>query len=200
MTWSPERSVRMERSERGTAPIERDRLFDEFRPLVQRLVARYGVSEDLRQELPGELYCQFSLLLGAYDPARGVPLRGYLVRMLSTSAYAFARSHWRRRCRYVSFDACLGSGVRGSEADLADMVIETSVRDELRSRLPRALSQLSPRQRSIVVSRFYEGRSFEDIAQELGIQTVSVRSLLRYALARLRQHPYLRETAELTDW
>lgn len=48
------------------------------------------------------------------------------------------------------------------------------------------ISQLPPRQRAVVVLRFYEDLDVADIARELGIGASSVRSTLSRALAALR--------------
>ena len=52
--------------------------------------------------------------------------------------------------------------------------------------LHRALAQLSPRQRAVVVLRFYEDRSHREIALLLGCTESSARSLLSRAMEALR--------------
>jgi DNA-directed RNA polymerase specialized sigma24 family protein len=44
------------------------------------------------------------------------------------------------------------------------------------------------RQRKIVIWRYYEERSFEEIASILQIQPATARSLLRHGLNNLRKH------------
>src|SRR5690349_17567564 len=78
---------------------EREAIYADFQPLVRRLIRQYGDTPEIREDLKGEIYCRFCDLLEAYDPNRGVNLYAYLVRMLSTSTYAYARSLWRRRQR-----------------------------------------------------------------------------------------------------
>ena len=53
--------------------------------------------------------------------------------------------------------------------------------------LPAAIAGLSERQRQMVIWRYYEDRSFEEIAGLLQTQPATVRSLLRHALANLRR-------------
>lgn len=55
-----------------------------------------------------------------------------------------------------------------------------------RSRLGDALAVLPPRQRAVVVLRFYETRSEQEIAHLLGIRLGTVKSTLSRALDRLR--------------
>ncbi len=91
----------------------RDSLYKEFQPLVRGLIKRYGGDTEARKDLEGEIYVIFASLLDAYDPKRGIPLRPYLVRNLTTSVYTLARSQWRRQKREVSLDW-------ESRADLSD--------------------------------------------------------------------------------
>jgi RNA polymerase sigma-70 factor (sigma-E family) len=60
--------------------------------------------------------------------------------------------------------------------------------DELVSRLTLvdALSRLTPRQRAVLVARFYEDRTEVDTARVLGCSVSTVKSQTRHALERLR--------------
>src|SRR4051812_22993567 len=55
----------------------RDQLYEEFTPLVRRLLRQYGTDPELRHDLAGEIYCLFCSFVDAYDPGRGVPLKPY---------------------------------------------------------------------------------------------------------------------------
>lgn len=54
--------------------------------------------------------------------------------------------------------------------------------------LPVSLSQLPERQRRVVIMRYYEQRTFEEIAQVLDIKAATARSLLRHGVQSLRKH------------
>ena len=84
-------------------------------------------------------------------------------------------SRWRRRrWREQATDAL--PEVLASEPDRAELL---AVRDALRS--------LAPRQRAVLVLRYYEGLSEAEIAATLGIAPGTVKSQARDGLARLRQ-------------
>ncbi len=168
-------------------PEERDALFADLRPLIRRLTRQYGDTHEMRQDLEGEIYCRFCELLSAYDPGRGIPLKAYLVRKLISSVYTYARSQWRRQRHEVSLGgeseatAYLGASDPTPEWD------ERIARRELIEKLPRAIDRLPHRQRQVVMWRFYESRSYEEIAEVLGVCQATVRSLMRHGLNNLRR-------------
>ncbi|MDP2775055.1 MAG: SigE family RNA polymerase sigma factor [Nocardioides sp.] len=83
-------------------------------------------------------------------------------------------SRWRRRrWREVGTEALLETGA--SDIDVAE-------REDLR----RALLSLAPRQRAVVVLRYYEDLTEAQTAEALGIKVGTVKSQARDALARLR--------------
>src|SRR4051812_38246698 len=51
----------------GIGASEREDLYRDFQPLVRSLIARYGDEPEMRQDLPGEIYCRFCQLVADYD-------------------------------------------------------------------------------------------------------------------------------------
>ena len=188
-TASPARSPIFKAGETVSlnVPGWREWLYSEMQPLIRKLVRRYSDCPDSRQDLAGELYYRFCSLLEEFDPERGIPLRGYLIRQLSAAAYTHARSRWRRRRQKSSLDAAphivqtLGGPDPSSEWDNR-IVQEMFVRH-----LREEIGGLPQRQRQVLVGRYYDGRSFEDIADVMGIEPATARSLLRHALQNLRK-------------
>ena len=166
--------------------VERDSLYGEFQPLVRRLVRQYGDSNEAREDLTGEIYYRFCRLLDCFDPSRGIPLKPYLVRQLSASIYTYARHQWRRQKREIAMELESGLIDLHYAEDPSRQWDEKLTLGHVRQGLPDALMQLSLRQRQVVVWRYYESRSFEEIAERLGIQTATARSILRHGLTNIR--------------
>jgi RNA polymerase sigma factor (sigma-70 family) len=163
---------------------ERDCLFVEFRPLVQRLIRKYGDNTERRKDLEGEIFCLFCELLDAFDPARGVPLRAYLVHQLTTSTYTLARRNWRTDRREITVDQ---HEETPTETDPSDRWDDEILLQQVRKELPAAIAALPQRQRQVLVWRYYDHRSFEEIADSLDVQVATTRSLLRHGMNSLRK-------------
>lgn len=167
-------------------PQEREELFGEFQPLVRRLVRQYGDDADLRQDLVGEIYCRFCDLLDAYDPTRGVPLRPYLARQLVASVYTYARRNWKKNMREISLEHD-GETFEAPGADPTPHWDQRMLTEEVLEGLPAAIARLPVRQRQVVIWRYYDARSFEEIASVLKVRPATVRSLLRHGINNLRR-------------
>jgi RNA polymerase sigma factor (sigma-70 family) len=99
---------------------------------------------------------------------------GYARRIMYHEHISWWR-RWRRR------EVILSEPVeRAQPGDLAD---DIALRGDLRA----ALDDLGPKQRAVLVLRFLEDRSVEEVAEILGCSTVTVRSQSSRALSRLRQ-------------
>ena len=170
-----------------TISMDRDTLYLEFMPLVKRLVRQYGKTVDQRQDLEGEIYCQFCAHLNAYDPNRGVPFRPYIVRLLSASVFTYARKQWKLEERETALDQTEGSHPAFMVDPTANWMHNIS-QQQVFAALPLTLSQLPDQQRKVVIMRYYEQRSFEEIGEFLDVKPATARSLLRHGLTSLRKH------------
>ena len=165
----------------------RDALFAEFQPLVQRLMRQYADNAELRQDLPGEIFHRFCCLYEAYDPSRGIPLRPYMVRMLTASVYNFMRSNWRHQNRELQMLPEVGEDPAYAGEDGTPEWIQSLWMQETLAQLPAVIAQLPARQQQVVIWRYYHALSFEEIADKLLVRPATVRSLLRHAIAHLRR-------------
>jgi RNA polymerase sigma factor (sigma-70 family) len=170
---------------------ERDGLYHEFQPLVNRLIRQYGGSNsEMRRDLSGEIYYRFCSLYDAWDSERGVPLRPYLVRQLNSSIYTWARKRWRDQSREYSLDQIMMIKEPGEPEDPTGKWNDTVFSDQVAHKLPEAISLLPKRQKQVVIWRYYDQLSYVEIASILGVQVSTARSLLRHGLNGLRRALY----------
>jgi RNA polymerase sigma factor (sigma-70 family) len=163
-----------------------DCLYREFTPLVQRLMRQFGDTAELREELKAEIYYRFRTIVDAYDPQRGIPFRPYVVRMLTSPVYTFARNGWIRRKRESSLDAMQESLQRLPSYDPTPRWNDNMHTEQILRVIPDEIARLADRQRHVLIWRYYDGRSFEWIAEQLDVKAATARSLLRHALKNLR--------------
>jgi RNA polymerase sigma-70 factor (sigma-E family) len=103
---------------------------------------------------------------------------GYLRRTL----YNLAADGWRHRGRWRSRFAEFRSQARAAETSSEDIAVV-----DLRDTLVRLLQQLPPRQRAVVVLRYWEQRTEAETAQLLGCTEGTVKSAAARGLRRLRE-------------
>lgn len=171
----------------GHTHAERDELFASFDPLIRRLQRQYGSDPELRQELTGEIFCRFCELLADFDPDKGIPIRPYLVRGLTLTVYSYVRSNWRRRKREVRFELPMGAELMSETTSSDDPWIQKLVLEQVFEALPAEIERLPVRQRMVIIWRYYDSRSFDEIAEMLSVRPATARSLLRHGLNHLRQ-------------
>jgi RNA polymerase sigma-70 factor (sigma-E family) len=105
----------------------------------------------------------------AWERIEGQP-EGYVRRILYTESVS-----WHRRRR-----------LRETLGDTHDAPARPDADVDLQVSLERALDQLTPRQRAVLVLRYYEDLTESATAQVLGIGVGTVKSLHRQALQKLR--------------
>jgi RNA polymerase sigma factor (sigma-70 family) len=177
--------------------VDRDSLYAAFAPLVGRLRRQYGPDSRMHQDLADEIYSRFCALLDAYDPERGIPLRPHLIRQLTVATYAYARQHWRRQKRDADLATEEGSHAPGPLVDPTASWLSALAQEQVAATLPQMIARLPERQRKVMIWRYYEERSFEEIAELLEIKPAAARSLLRLGLNHLRQGVPAQQDAQI---
>ena len=130
------------------------------------LTGDHHLTEDLTQATYARVYASWRRVSRADDPiayARRTLLNTYL-------------SHRRlRRNSELPTDPTIGEARAAPEADQAS-----------RMDLLDALASLPPHDRAVLVLRYWEDRSVDDTAHDLGLTQTAVRTRARRALRRLR--------------
>lgn len=131
------------------------------------LTGGHHAAEDLLQEALARTFARWRHVRG--DP------EAYVRRAMYHSQVTV----WRRRGRLREVPA-------SQVPDRADPRDETEA-SESRLQLQQALMRLGPRQRAVLVARFFEDLSDVETARVLGCSASTVRSQTHRALARLRE-------------
>jgi RNA polymerase sigma-70 factor (sigma-E family) len=162
---------------------KQERAFEEFMAesgdallrLATLLTADRGLGEDVYQETLHRLAARWSRV---DNP------RAFCRRVMHNIVIDQARARGRRP-RQLG----LVQGHESSDPRSGDPVAAV----ELRPALLAALSTLTPQQRAIVVLRYFDDRSENDVAGLLGVSPGTVKSTASRAVAQLREHPGLSE-------
>ena len=152
-------------------------LYDRLSPMVfgiaRRVVADQTASEDVCQEVFVQLWSQ----AGAIDLDR-CSLRGWVSVLAHRRAVDWVRRAERARRREERADA---SSPEGGFVDLAD----GAVADDRARRARAAVASLPADQRRAVELAYWGGRSYREVAVELGVPEGTAKSRLRLALSKL---------------
>jgi len=128
------------------------------------LVGDPGLAEDLVQTSLAKTYASWGRVRDL-SAARGYARKV----MVNTASSWFRKRSWKNEV---------------PTGELADVGVERDATD--RVALTDALRQLPPRQRAVVVLRFYEDLSVEQTAEVLSISPGTVKSQASHALEKLR--------------
>ena len=93
----------------------------------------------------------------------------------------------RSNARHVPIETILGSG---DEIDTSSTLDDWHARNERREIVQRAVLQLSPKLRAVVVLKYLEGLSYDEIAEALECAPGTVASRLNRALEDLESRLY----------
>ena len=130
------------------------------------LTQDHQLAEDLVQTALFKAALQWQRITGDPEP--------YVRRILYTESITW----WRRRTRRVAESAL--------QYDDGQSGVGVDVDVDLQLTLERALQRLTPRQRAVLVLRYYEDLTEVEAARVLGVGVGTVKSMHRQALARLR--------------
>lgn len=138
--------------------------------LAYLITGHRQAAEDLTQDALLTLYRHWSRVQAAEHPV------AYAKRVLTNCHLSQRR---RRRVSEVR-------GLELRDVDTSGTAVELTAGVDARDEMWAALSELSDRQRTVLVLRYYEGLSDTEIATLLRWRPASVRSTATRALARLR--------------
>jgi RNA polymerase sigma-70 factor, ECF subfamily len=149
---------------------------DAFGAKVHGMARRVVADPALAEEVTQDAFLALWRRPGAFDPARGT-LLGFLLGVTRNKAIDLVR---REESLKRTRDALI------AEAE-SDVVVSDAPSIEEREEITRALKELSPVHREAIVLAYYGGRTYREVAVELGIPEGTAKTRLRDGLMKLRQ-------------
>jgi RNA polymerase sigma-70 factor (sigma-E family) len=128
------------------------------------LVGDAHLAEDLVQTALSKAAMRWERIVAHGDP------EPYVRRIIYTEHVSW----WRRR----RFTEVLGASLDDQPGDAVDVPLQVAMQ--------RALAKLTPKQRAVLVLRYYEDLSESQTAEVLDVAIGTVKSQTRHALARLK--------------
>lgn len=142
--------------------------------LVLRLLRDPGYAEETTQEV----YLQVWKSASTFDPGRGSPL-SWLMTLAHRRAVDRVRSEQSHTDRELVYEST-------NRTDEFDEVTEEVTRRAERRAVLECLQRLTEIQRQSVTLAYYGGRTYREVATELGVAVPTVKTRIRDGLSRLR--------------
>lgn len=157
---------------------------DAYGSLVHGMAARVIADPTLAEEVAQDTFLALWRRPGAFDPARG-SLQSFLLGVARNKAVDLVRKEQSLRRRRDELAA-----ETATKPDFDDS-LQASV--EERREVSLALARLSEVQREALVLAYFGGRTYKEVAEELGIPEGTAKTRLRDGLMKLREFLGARE-------
>jgi len=150
-------------------------VYDQYSSFVYGLAVRVIGDTRAAEDVSQEVFVSFWERPAAFDPARG-SLRTWLGTLTHRRAVDHVRREEARRRR-----AEREAGRAVTEPDVEEMATALVTAERVRA----ALELLPPEQRRAVQLAYFGGKTYRQVAEELGIPEGTAKSRLRLALRRI---------------
>ncbi|MDQ3983263.1 MAG: sigma-70 family RNA polymerase sigma factor [Actinomycetota bacterium] len=151
-------------------------VIDEYGGVVHGMARRVLAEPALAEEVAQDTFHALWRRPGAFDPARG-SLQSFLLGIVRNKAVDLVRKEESlRRTR----------DTLARELPMTERSYDPGAAVEERQRVTAALGTLTEVQREAVVLAYFGGRTYREVAAELGIPEGTAKTRLRDALIRLR--------------
>jgi RNA polymerase sigma factor (sigma-70 family) len=149
-------------------------LYVQYRPPVARYISFLVRNEHEADDLTSETFLRAWNAIGRYED-RGLPVEAWLIKI----AHNVTISHLRRPRPIAVDDLVLPANPRHSPENVAEGLLEV---DAVR----RAILALPGVQRQVILLRFIENFSYEEVSEIVGKSTGAVRVIQHRALRTMR--------------
>ncbi|WP_165774737.1 RNA polymerase sigma factor [Candidatus Viridilinea mediisalina] len=150
-------------------------LYERHRTMVYRYIAYRTERQEVAEDLTSEVFLNAWRVVTRYEE-RGVSVRSWLLRMAHNEVVDFYRT--RRSETTLPQNEQQMPCYAGPE-DSLELRVDQAI-------LLRAVQRLHPEWQQLILLRYVEGLSFEEIGVVLGKQSNACRQMQHRALARLR--------------
>ena len=152
-------------------------VIDLYGDLVYGVARRVLADPHLAEEVAQDTFLALWNRPGAFDPQRG-SLQSFLVGIARNKAIDLVRREESR-----------GRARDSLTAEMHTASKRTSPHEQVdeRQEVAAALAQLSPAQQEAIVLAYFGGRTYREVAAELGIPEGTAKTRLRDGLIRLRE-------------
>jgi len=154
------------------------RLFDKYYSGIFRFVYHSTLDHAVTEDLTSNVFFSAFRRLGLFRRRR-IPFRAWLYRIATNEL----RMHYRKQKRMSAANAGPVDPEGAAAVPSADTVAADS--DDYRL-LQRALLDLGEKYRTVIVLRYFEGKSLSEICEITNKQEGTVKSQLHRALAQLK--------------
>ena len=116
-----------------------------------------------------------------------VSIRSYLLRAVRNRCINYLNSEWEKR--EISFSSLMPDEITDDKMTISDShPLGTLLERELEEEIYKAIDKLPDECRRIFDKSRFEGKSYEEISQELGISVNTVKYHIKNALASLQKN------------
>jgi len=134
----------------------------------------------LAEDVVQDCFLQVFRAIGGFDSRR--PFEPWFLRMVTRAAVKAAQKNARKVPIETEADETWFETLLAGEPPIEAQIENRAAQNEI----AQAIEQLSPRQRAVVIQRYYLGWSEKEMVAELSIAPGSVKWLLNAARSRLR--------------
>ena len=153
-----------------------ERYIDKLFVVAMRLTDNRELAKDALQEVFIQLW-QYRKTIGTVNHSQA-----YLIKILRTTLLK------KLKRELPTANLVMADAMASGDSNREDILIRLDMDREQHTRLGQAMSCLSNRQLLVLKSHFYDGLSYEEIAERLSMNYQSVNNLAFRTILRLRHH------------
>ncbi|MEO8067822.1 MAG: sigma-70 family RNA polymerase sigma factor [Flavobacteriales bacterium] len=158
-------------------------LYERYHKPIFLFVLKRVQDRDLCGDLTAQVFLKSMAALPKYE-GRGLPFKAWLYRIALNEVLMHYRRHKGKQ--YMDVEAPQAAALLNGAVEVGDE--DRSLDKDMMERLTRALARLQPVQAMLIELRFFDGLSFLEMGQVLGIAEAAAKMRTHRVLGSLRQY------------